>query len=491
MPRPYRHQFIIVLLVAGAAIVGFAEAANRSALGNGTLPTSCWAYEYARAALPPNDVRHGCATGGWGELVAGGWNSTTPTSGDLPFAACGLGSSQAPVAIELRAETVSTTLRPFGAELDRLLRRGLPNLRAIRVATAARKELVLVATEEAPGANHAPRAVVDPVSRELRFFLGVAVRSPSEHTVEAAHVAVELQLLFAGSYAATQRVARCFAAPLDMAAADSCSELLAAEQRLGIAVLFEAGAPGGKATHRGMASFVETVAASLGGDASASRAIHLGADLRPPALNGLLPLRRDYAAYRGSATRPPCTEGVRWVVFTRTSDIPHAAAMQLRELAHMRNEPRRVLAAGRIDDGVNASVAAALSDNFVLECEGNNRPTFTAGLQHSLLRYVEPRDHELPAVLPVLVDSVAASALLAPSTTAAAFVLLDWSGGALALATLLLVTSLGLLAHRLLVKAYGVDRVLRSREQERAAILRRRDGEVEPCEEAPARGLGN
>jgi carbonic anhydrase len=45
---------------------------------------------------------------------------------------------------------------------------------------------------------------------------------------------------------------------------------------------------------------------------------------------GLLPMSKDYVQYNGSLTRPPCTEGVKWIVMT---EVVEASSQQIRDFA--------------------------------------------------------------------------------------------------------------------------------------------------------------
>jgi carbonic anhydrase len=57
----------------------------------------------------------------------------------------------------------------------------------------------------------------------------------------------------------------------------------------------------------------------------------------------LLPGRKDYFAYRGSLTRPPCTEGVRWFVLSDPVEVDVAEVRRLAQLVGANARPLQPL----------------------------------------------------------------------------------------------------------------------------------------------------
>jgi hypothetical protein len=171
------------------------------------------------------------------------------------------------------------------------------------------------------------------------------------------------------------------------------------------------------------------------------------------------------------------------VVLTDEAVVPLATLRRLRALAGMDDAPRRVVAEAVFAAPPSAAAAtnssgAVIHTDFMLECEGNNRPTVAATAAHRLRRYVEPLGVEPPPPLPIFADSVMSHAFAVPDNTPAAKSLVDWSAAALVLSTGFLCITLGLLAHRALLLAFGVERVQRDRERERAVILKRHQREL-------------
>lgn len=62
----------------------------------------------------------------------------------------------------------------------------------------------------------------------------------------------------------------------------------------------------------------------------------------------LLPGRKDYFAYMGSLTRPPCTEGVRWYVMRTPMEVPVADLQRLATLAGPNARPLERLGDRRV-----------------------------------------------------------------------------------------------------------------------------------------------
>jgi carbonic anhydrase len=53
--------------------------------------------------------------------------------------------------------------------------------------------------------------------------------------------------------------------------------------------------------------------------------------------DGLLPRNRDYYRYNGSLTTPPCTEGVRWLVFKHAAEVSKKQIAAFRHVMHHDN----------------------------------------------------------------------------------------------------------------------------------------------------------
>jgi carbonic anhydrase len=62
----------------------------------------------------------------------------------------------------------------------------------------------------------------------------------------------------------------------------------------------------------------------------------------------LLPGRKDYYAYIGSLTRPPCTEGVHWYVLSTPVEVTTADLRQLAALVGPNNRPLQALGNRRV-----------------------------------------------------------------------------------------------------------------------------------------------
>lgn len=62
----------------------------------------------------------------------------------------------------------------------------------------------------------------------------------------------------------------------------------------------------------------------------------------------LLPTNRDYVSYQGSLTEPPCTEGVRWLVFLHPLEVPAEYVAKFRQIMGNNARPTQPLNGRRL-----------------------------------------------------------------------------------------------------------------------------------------------
>jgi hypothetical protein len=194
------------------------------------------------------------------------------------------------------------------------------------------------------------------------------------------------------------------------------------------------------------------------------------------AIGSVVPLGRDvwrlrpglmsYAVYDGTATRPPCTNGVRWAVVLRKWRASCRQVTWLRDLLQLSDADRYIIDAG----GVAAGNSTASSTVF-LESDSNGRPVFDVAPAHNVRFYMDEPPRALVTRLPAFIVEERENTRIASAWPAASIVLTRWTAAPLAAVVVTLVASLLVLAHRGMVWQFGYERVLRHRHREEQKII--------------------
>jgi hypothetical protein len=112
-----------------------------------------------------------------------------------------------------------------------------------------------------------------------------------------------------------------------------------------------------------------------------------------------------------------------------------------------------------------------------LECDGNNRPVQPTTAEHRLRFYVEPlTGPRLKPIQAVAERQAGAAVVWTENFFMRNKVLLEWTGGPLVAAVVVLVAFVFQLGHRGLLWRYGVERVIRRREARKHELAHGTDG---------------
>lgn len=187
----------------------------------------------------------------------------------------------------------------------------------------------------------------DPSGDEQYQITHVDIRASSEHTFGGSHRDLEMQFMH------RRRSSLVAQQPTASPSSATGSSGTAAEF-LGIAVTFTS-------SRFGYNSLLASIIAAAG-PSGTQRPVTIVNAL----LAGVFPPKRDYYAYEGSLTHPPCTESVRWIVVAAPAGVGDAQVARVRELLGLQPTATE----GRI---------------------GNVRPSQLRGTR-SILRYIDYED---------------------------------------------------------------------------------------------------